>query len=57
MSENEFFEFYISKFREVYIGVYGADKWNSLTDKEKHDAIMMSARDLRKVMSEMGKGE
>ena len=57
MSENEFFEFYISKFREVFIGVYGADKWNSLTDKEKHDAIMMSARDLLKVMREMEKGE
>ena len=36
----------IDTFAEAYITVYGIEKWNSLTDQQKHDAIMFIARDL-----------
>ena len=29
----------------AYIKVMGWDKWNSLTDKEKHDGVMMMLED------------
>lgn len=31
--------------REAYIRVMGVDKWESLTDEQKHDAIMIIAKD------------
>lgn len=34
-----------------YIEVYGAEKWNSLTDEQKHDAVMILAADALKALS------
>ena len=31
----------ISMAKEAYIQVMGEEKWGSLTEKEKHDAVMM----------------
>lgn len=30
---------------KAYIDVYGVEKWNSLTEQEQHDAIMIIAKD------------
>ena len=38
--DKEIFEM-VEKIRDAYISVMGADKWQSLTDQEKHDAVMM----------------
>ena len=46
MTKNEFFEFYVNTFRETYIKVYGKEKWDSLTDEQKHEATMIVANDL-----------
>lgn len=35
----------IEMIKEAYITVYGEAKWESLTDEQKHDAIMAIARD------------
>lgn len=32
--------------REAYIRVMGVDKWDSLTDEQKHDAVMTIAKDV-----------
>lgn len=31
--------------KEAYVMVYGIDKWNSLTDRQKHDVIMRIVKD------------
>lgn len=31
---------------ESYIKVFGEEKWESLTEEEQHDAIMIIARDM-----------
>lgn len=31
---------------ESYITVYGKEKWQTLSDQEKHDAIMFIVKDL-----------
>ena len=38
----------INMITEAYIKVMGVDKWNSLTDDEKHDVVMIIAKDLMK---------
>jgi hypothetical protein len=35
----------INMIAESYIKVYGIEKWNGLSDKEKHDAVMIIAND------------
>jgi hypothetical protein len=45
------FERMIEMIKEAYIKVMGREKWDSLTDKEKHDAIMILAKDLDKAIS------
>ena len=30
---------------KAYIEVYGVEKWNSLTEQEQHDVIMIIAKD------------
>ena len=35
----------IDMIASAYISVYGAAKWNSLTDQQKHDAVMIIACD------------
>lgn len=32
--------------KEAYIQVYGMEKWDSLTNKQKHDVLMFIANDL-----------
>ena len=34
----------------AYISTMGIDKWNSLTDEQKHDAVMIIAKDLDKAV-------
>lgn len=36
--------------REAYINTYGAEKWNALTDEEKHDVTMILVKDMLKAM-------
>lgn len=36
----------IDMIKEAYIKVMGQEKWESLTDEQKHDAVMIIARDL-----------
>lgn len=36
----------IDMIKEAYVEVMGIEKWNSLTDSEKHDAIMIICKDL-----------
>jgi len=36
----------INMIAKAYIEVYGIEKWNSLSDKEKHDVVMFIANDL-----------
>lgn len=38
----------IDMITEAYIEVMGIEKWNGLTDQEKHDVVMIIARDLMK---------
>ena len=37
---------------ETYIKVYGQSKWDSLSDKQKHDMIMMTVKDILKALEE-----
>lgn len=32
--------------KEVYIGVYGLEKWHRLSDTEKHDVTMIMVKDM-----------
>jgi len=34
---------------EAYISVMGREKWESLTDKQKHDAVMIIWKDFEKL--------
>jgi hypothetical protein len=47
MSLETFFETFIEAARTAYIEVMGVEKWESLTDKEKHDAVMMLANGMK----------
>lgn len=38
----------INLIKNAYIKVMGAEKWASLTDDEKHDVVMILAKDLIK---------
>lgn len=40
----------INKIVEAYIKVYGIEKWNSLTNSEKHDAVMTLANSISKAL-------
>ena len=35
----------VDRIKEAYIKVMGLEKWNSLTDQQKHDAVMIIVRD------------
>lgn len=39
--------------KAAYIQVYGFEKWNSLTDQQKHDAVMILWRDFEKAYDAM----
>jgi hypothetical protein len=36
----------ITMIQEAYIQTYGPEKWQSLTDQQRHDVIMTLARDM-----------
>ena len=40
----------IEMVKEAYVRVMGIEKWNSLTDEQKHDAIMILVRDMYKAI-------
>nr|AHF24065.1 hypothetical protein [uncultured bacterium Contig643] len=40
----------IDMIAEAYIKVMGIEKWNSLSDNEKYEAVMTMARDLDKAL-------
>ena len=50
MTNEKFVETFAQMARKAYIDVMGEEKWISLTDKEKHDAIMFLAKDMAKAM-------
>lgn len=43
--------------REAYISVMGANKWNSMTDEQKHDVVMMVLYGMGKSMGIEGLAE
>lgn len=45
------FEKMVNIISEAYISVYGVEKWNSLSNKEKHDVVMILAKDLEKALT------
>lgn len=44
------FETMVEMIKNAYISVYSEAKWNSLTDTEKHDAVMYIAKDFGKLV-------
>lgn len=40
----------IDMIASAYITVYGKDKWDSLTDQQKHDVVMIITRDMLKAI-------
>ena len=44
------FETMVEMIKTAYISVYGEAKWNSLSDTEKHDAVMYIAKDFGKLV-------
>lgn len=51
MTSEEFFEMFIESAENAFIEIIGEEKWYSLTDKEKHDAIMMLAKGMSIMLS------
>jgi hypothetical protein len=45
------FETMVNMIKGAYIEVYGVEKWESLTNQEKRDAIMFIAKDLSKAIA------
>ena len=45
----------VDKIAEAYISVMGIEKWNSLTDMQKHDAVMLIAKDMNKALDLISK--
>ena len=46
MTNEKFFDMFIETAKNAYIEIMGEEKWVGLTDKEKHDAVMMLASGL-----------
>lgn len=51
MTKEQFFDYFIESASKVYIEVMGLEKWNILTDTEKHDVVMALANDMTKVLN------
>ena len=51
MTNEKFFEMFIENARKAYIEIMGEEKWISLTDKEKHDVVMIMAKDMMMAMN------
>lgn len=50
MTTEQFLDFFADSARDCYIKIYGLEKWMSLTDKEKHDVVMILANDLNRIL-------
>ena len=50
MSKEKFIKTFIGAVKESYIKVYGVEKWCSLTDEQKHDTVMLLAKDMLKAL-------
>lgn len=42
----------IEMIKEAYINVMGVEKWNGLTDKDKHDVIMTITKDFNELLEQ-----
>ena len=51
MNSEEFFEMFIESAKNAYIKIMGKEKWNSLTNEEKHDVVMMLAKGMSIMLS------
>ena len=51
MTNEQFFDYFIETASKVYIEIMGLEKWNSLTDTEKHDAVMMIANGRNNILA------
>lgn len=40
----------VEMMKAAYIEIMGVEKWNSLTEKEQHDAIMFMVKDATKAL-------
>lgn len=47
------FDFMVEACKTAYINVFGAEKWHSLTDTEKHDAVMAMCKTLDRAISKI----
>lgn len=47
-------EQYIELAKMAYIGVAGQAKWESLTDKQKHDVVMTLIKDTARAFERIG---
>ena len=43
-------DFIIEACKTAYIKIMGVEKWESLTDEQKHDAVMIMAKDFNKML-------
>ena len=43
-------DFIIEACKTAYINTMGVEKWESLTDEQKHDVIMIMAKDFNKML-------
>ena len=44
MTKEQFFNLFIESAKKAYIEIMGEKKWLSLSDKEKHDVVMVLAK-------------
>ena len=47
MTLEQFIKFFSKTVKEAFCIAYGAEKWEQLTDKQKHDVIMILAKDFQ----------
>jgi hypothetical protein len=46
----ESWEKMVNMIKQAYIETLGEGRWNSMTDKEKHDAVMLITKDMLKAI-------
>lgn len=47
-------DFIIEACKTAYINTMGLEKWNALTDEQKHDAVMLMVKDFSKGLDKIG---
>lgn len=48
MTLEQFTKFFSKTVKEAFCIAYGAEKWEQLTDKQKHYVVMILAKDFQK---------